>query len=86
MINSVVGGMRPKLMYSWSLLKQCSYNMSTELRPSMYILLMMYKSIIAMMTTGSDDGMKVSYGMLRDETYDKFSITLLPIMLPECHD
>nr|GEW25731.1 hypothetical protein [Tanacetum cinerariifolium] len=50
---------------------ECLYIMSTEMPPSVYILLTMYEAIIVMMKTGSDDGMKVSHGMLRDETCDQ---------------
>ncbi|GJY81659.1 hypothetical protein Tco_0494410 [Tanacetum coccineum] len=40
--------------------------MSTKIPPSMYILLTLYEAIIVVMTTGSDDRIKVSHGMLRD--------------------
>ncbi|GJU21989.1 hypothetical protein Tco_1155331 [Tanacetum coccineum] len=84
-INGVVGGLRRDLMYPGSLLKQCSYIMSIELPLSMYILLTFYEAIIVVMTTELDDGMKVSYEMLRDGTCDQFSITSLPLLLLECH-
>ncbi|GKC90414.1 hypothetical protein Tco_1151063 [Tanacetum coccineum] len=48
----------------------CSYIMSTELPPSIYILLTLYATIIVVMTTGLNDGTKVSHGMLRNGTCD----------------
>ncbi|GJR26609.1 hypothetical protein Tco_1102841 [Tanacetum coccineum] len=65
---------------------ECPCIMSIELPPSMYILLSLYEVIIVVMIIGSDDGVKVSHGMLRDGTCDQFSITSLPLLLPECHD
>ncbi|GKE12316.1 hypothetical protein Tco_1415867, partial [Tanacetum coccineum] len=57
----------------------CSYIMSIDLPPSTYILLTLYKAIIVLMTTGLDDGRKVSHGMLCDRTFDQFSIISLPL-------
>ncbi|GJU91701.1 probable BOI-related E3 ubiquitin-protein ligase 3 [Tanacetum coccineum] len=51
LINGVVGGLRPDMMCSGSLLKQCAYIMSTEHPSSMYTLLTMYEAITAVMTT-----------------------------------
>ncbi|GKA71778.1 hypothetical protein Tco_0777917 [Tanacetum coccineum] len=67
-------------------LVEAVFIMSIELPPSIYIMLTLYEAIIVVMTTGSDDGMKVSHGMLCDGTCDKFSIIALPLLLPECHD
>lgn len=53
-------------MCSGSLLKQCSYIISIDLLPSIYILLTLYEAIIVVMTTGSDDGIKVSHGISYD--------------------
>ncbi|GKE91025.1 hypothetical protein Tco_1572120, partial [Tanacetum coccineum] len=63
-------GLRLDLMWTWSLLKQCSYIMSTKLPRSMHNLPPLYVAIIAVMTTGSDDGIKVSHGRLRDGICD----------------
>nr|GEV46679.1 hypothetical protein [Tanacetum cinerariifolium] len=49
----------------------CSYITSVEMPQSMYILLTVYEAIIDVMTTGLDDGMKVSHGMLCDGTCDQ---------------
>ncbi|GJR43874.1 hypothetical protein Tco_1311977 [Tanacetum coccineum] len=48
----------------------------------MYIRPCLYEAIIVVMTARSDDGMKVSRGILRDGTCDQFSITSLPLLLP----
>ncbi|GJT93273.1 hypothetical protein Tco_1082118 [Tanacetum coccineum] len=62
-----------------------SYIMSTELPPSMYILLTLYEAIIAVMTTGSSEGIKVYHGMLRDGTCDK-NVLIRPLSVydPGC--